>query len=79
MINHVVLMGKVIGKYKLPYMDINAAEVEIDGEEFIIHFPENLWDQLPIDESLIGVAGHLYHIDGYIRVMADKLTILKGE
>ena len=29
--NRVVLSGKIIGKFKLPYMNINAFELNVDG------------------------------------------------
>ena len=75
--NRVVLSGKIIGKFKLPYLNINAFELNVDGVEYVLHCTESAWDKIDIDKDCeVGVFGHLYHNDGHICVMADVVSIL---
>ncbi len=75
--NHVVLIGKIVGKFKLPYKNVNAIEIDYEGSEYIVHLTESMWDQVPLNEnSLIAVKGHLYQFDGMMYIYADKISIL---
>ena len=77
MLNHVVLMGKLVGKFELPYANINAFEVECEGTEFVIHTSRGIYDQIDLpDVEAIAIKGHLYYFDGRMYVYADKVSIL---
>ena len=77
MLNQVVLIGKLVGKFELPYVDINAFEIECEGTEFVIHTSRNIYDNIDLpDVEAIAVKGHLYHFDGKMYVYADKVSIL---
>lgn len=79
MLNQTVIVGKLLGKFQLPYKNISAIEIDCGGSEWTIHMSESMWEQIPIEEgSLIAVKGHLYRVDGQVSIMADKITILEG-
>ena len=75
--NHVVLMGRLVGKFELPYANICAFEIDCDGTEFVIHTSRSIYDEIDLpDVEVIAVKGHLYHFDGRMYVYADKVSIL---
>ena len=75
--NHVALIGKLVGKFELPYAKICAFEIECEGTEFVIHTSRSIYDQIELpDVEAITIKGHLYHFDGRMYVYADKVSIL---
>ena len=71
--NKVSLLGTVIGKYQLPYLNINAIELLCDETEIIVHLPKELYDSLELDEENIGIKGHLYNFKGNMYIYADSI------
>ena len=77
--NQTVLVGKAVGKYEIPHMDIHAIELECGDTEFIIHMSKKMYDSIDLSKApLMGVKGHLYHFNGGMYVYADKLTYFAG-
>ena len=75
--NHVVLIGRLVGKFDLPYAKIYAFEIDCEGTEFVIHTGRSIYDEIDLpDVEVIAVKGHLYHFDGRMYVYADKVSIL---
>ena len=75
--NHVVLIGRLVGKFELPYANICAFEIENEGTEFVIHTSRYIYDQIDLpDVEAIAIKGHLYYLDGRMYVYADKVSIL---
>jgi hypothetical protein len=75
--NQTVLIGKVVGKYELPHLNIHAIELECGESEFIIHMSKDMYDTIDLSKApLMGVKGHLYYFNGDLYVYADKLSIV---
>ena len=75
--NHVVLIGELVGKYTLPYAKINALEIKCNGVEYIVHTSEKMYEAIDLpDVETIAVKGHLYYFEGKMYVYADKITVL---
>lgn len=71
--NRVSLLGTVIGKYQLPYLNLNAIEFLYDETEIIVHLPRELYDSLELGEENVGIKGHLYNFKGRMYVYADSI------
>lgn len=77
MLNQTTLMGELVGKFKLPYKNICAIEIKLAKTEYVIHMSEKMWEQIPMNEGVwIAVKGHLYHLEGQLNIMADKITMI---
>lgn len=71
--NKISLIGVVIGKYQLPYLNLNAIELLCDEQEIIVHLPKALYDLVELNEKNVGIKGHLYNFEGRMYVYADSV------
>ena len=71
--NKVALIGTVIGKYQLPYLNLNAIKFLYDETEIIVHLPKELYDLLELGEENVCIKGHLYNFKENMYVYADSI------
>lgn len=68
--NEIILLGTVIGKYRIPSLNLNAIKFLYDEkEEITVYLPRELHDLLELNGEKIGIKGLLYNFEGKTRYL----------